>query len=95
MFKKKGKNRIKIDFNISVISIGNFPKSYFGGEAFVELKRGKKPENCPRTQLVVSKESTVNFNEKFKIGCSFYQNDGSSKIEDKKELLLTVKYEKP
>ena len=90
MFKKKDKNRVKVEFTITLICLKEFPKAEIGSECYVELKRGKKIENCPISKILATKESTVQFDEKFKINCSFHQNSSTNKF-DKKELLITAK----
>jgi len=88
------KEKVKVDINITIHQLSNLPKDSIGNEIFVEAKRGSKSENHSATKKVISKESTVKWEEKLKFSCSLILNPKTKKYEPKKSLTFDVKEEK-
>jgi len=88
------KEKVKVEFNITINQLSNLPKDSIGNEVFVEAKRGSKAENHSSTKKVSSKDSTVKWDEKLKFSCSLVLNPKTKKYEPKKSLTFDVKEEK-
>eukprot|EP01117_Protostelium_nocturnum_P020416 TRINITY_DN916_c0_g1_i1.p1 TRINITY_DN916_c0_g1~~TRINITY_DN916_c0_g1_i1.p1 ORF type:complete len:1118 (+),score=422.97 TRINITY_DN916_c0_g1_i1:178-3531(+) len=89
MFKKKAKgDKIKIQFNISFISLKEIPANCSGKEIFIQCKRGKKSANTKNTRHVTIKEKEHSIDDKLSFSVSFVQKD--KKYEPKKEIAFSL-----
>ncbi|PRP81448.1 hypothetical protein PROFUN_10978 [Planoprotostelium fungivorum] len=89
MFKKKNKeNAFKVQFTITLISLKDIPANTNGKEVYIDLKRGKKPNNHLSSKRILIKDKDHPIDEKLQINASFERK--GNKIEPKKELLFSL-----
>lgn len=90
MFKHRGKEKIKVQFDIMLKKVTQLDKSLNGSTVFVEWKRkgGTQASGMTKRSLVAKNEAT--WNESFSVSATIFK-DPKSDTFDPKKLYLTLK----
>eukprot|EP01118_Nematostelium_gracile_P011476 TRINITY_DN4074_c0_g2_i1.p1 TRINITY_DN4074_c0_g2~~TRINITY_DN4074_c0_g2_i1.p1 ORF type:complete len:434 (-),score=125.67 TRINITY_DN4074_c0_g2_i1:24-1325(-) len=80
--KHRGKEKIKVEFNVTIVRAKNLDKALNGSTIFIEWRRGSN-RISGTTRRVLVNNSTAGWDEKVTFTCTIFKNAKSDKFDEK------------